>query len=44
MVFIALSDAKRGELFVKLKNRNIKKHKPKPVKRIYIPKKNGATR
>ncbi len=42
--FVALSDAQRGKLFVKLSKRNIKKHKPKPVKRIHIPKKNGKTR
>ena len=38
--FTAMSDAQRGRLFVKIRNRNIKKHNPKPVKRIYIPKKN----
>lgn len=42
--FVARSDAQRGKLFVKIRNRNIKKHNPKPVKRIYIPKKNGKTR
>ena len=42
--FIARSDAQRGKLFVKMRKWNIKKHNPKPVKRIYIPKKNGKTR
>ena len=42
--FTALSDYQRGKLFVKLSKRNIKKHEPKPVKRIHIPKKNGKTR
>ena len=42
--FTALSDYQRGKLFVKLRKRDIKKHKPKPVKRIQIPKKNGKTR
>ena len=41
---VALSDAQRGKLFVKLKNRNINKHKPKPTYRTYIPKKNGKMR
>lgn len=36
---VALSDAQRGKLFVKLKNRNTNKHKPKPTYRTYIPKK-----
>ena len=42
--FTALSDYQRGKLFVKLSKRNIKKHEPKPVKRIHIPEKNGKTR
>ena len=41
---LVLSDVERGKLFVKIKNRNINKHSPKPTLRTYIPKKNGATR
>ena len=41
---IVLNNAQRGKLFVKLKNRNINKHKPKPTFRTYIPKKNGKMR
>ena len=42
--FRALTDAQRGKLFVEMKDININKHKPTPVKRIQIPKKNGKTR
>ena len=42
--FRALTDKKRGELFDSMKNMNIKKHKPKPAFRMYIPKKNGKMR
>ena len=41
---LALTDSERGKLFVKIKNRNINKHKPKPVYRTQIPKSNGKTR
>lgn len=41
---LALNDSERGKLFVKIKNRNINKHKPKPVYRTQIPKSNGKTR
>ena len=41
---LALSDSKRGKLFVKIMNRNINKHKPKPAYRTQIPKSNGKTR
>ena len=41
---IVISNAQRGKLFVKLKNRNINKHKPKPTFRTYIPKRNGKMR
>ncbi len=42
--FRALSDAQRGKLFVEMRDININKYKPKPVKRIQIPKKNNKTR
>ena len=42
--FRALTDALRGELFDKMKYMNIYRHKPKPVSRTYIPKKNGKLR
>lgn len=42
--FRALNDKERGELFDSMKNMNIKKYKPKPVYRTYIPKKNGKMR
>ena len=41
---LVLSDVERGKLFVKIKNRNINKHSPKPTLRTYIPKKNGKMR
>lgn len=37
-------DYERMELFYKLKDYKISLHKPKPVQRIYIPKKNGKKR
>ena len=37
--FRALTDKKRGELFDSMKEMNIKKHRPKPAFRTYIPKK-----
>lgn len=42
--YLALSDFERGKLFVKIRNRNINKHNPKPVYRTQIPKSNGKTR
>ena len=42
--FRALTDKKRGELFDSMKEMNIKKHRPKPAFRTYIPKKNGKLR
>lgn len=42
--YLALSDAERGKLFIKIINRNINKHNPKPVYRTQIPKSNGKTR
>jgi RNA-directed DNA polymerase len=42
--FRALSNKKRGELFDKMKNMNIRLHNPKPAYRTYIQKKNGKTR
>lgn len=39
-----LTNAGRMQLFYKLQNYNIKLHKSIPVRRIYIPKKNGKTR
>ena len=42
--YLALSDFERGKLFIKIMNRNINKHKPKPVYRTQIPKSNGKTR
>jgi RNA-directed DNA polymerase len=42
--FRALNDNKRAELFDEMKNLNIKMHKPKPVNRMYIKKKNGKLR
>ena len=41
---LALTDAERGKLFVKIRRRDINKHKPKPVFRTQIPKSNGKTR
>ena len=41
---LVLNDSERGKLFVKIKNRNINKHKPKSVYRTQIPKSNGKTR
>ena len=41
---LALSNTDRGKLFVKIRNRNINKHTPKPTLRKYIPKKNGKMR
>ena len=40
----ALNDKERGELFIKMKDMDIKSYKPKPVHRVHIPKKNGKTR
>ena len=37
-------DYERMALFYKLSERKISLHNPKPVRRIYIPKKNGKTR
>ena len=37
-------DYERMALFYKLSDYKISLHNPKPVRRIYIPKKNGATR
>ena len=42
--FRALSDEARGKLFDSMKLMNIKKHRPKPAYRTYIPKKNGKLR
>ena len=42
--YLVLSDFERGKLFVKIRNRNINKHNPKPVYRTQIPKSNGKTR
>lgn len=42
--FCVLSDEARGELFDSMKLMNIKKHRPKPAYRTYIPKKNGKLR
>lgn len=41
---IVLTNAERMQLFYKLCDYKINLHRPKPVRRIYIPKKNGKTR
>lgn len=41
---VVLTNAERMKLFYKLKDYKINLHKPRPVRRIYIPKKNGKTR
>ena len=41
---IVLTNAERMQLFYKLRNYKINLHRPRPVRRIYIPKKNGKTR
>ena len=35
---LALNDSERGKLFVKIRNRNVNKHNPKPALRTYFPK------
>jgi len=41
---IVLTNAERMQLFYKLRDYKINLHRPKPVKRTYIPKKNGKLR
>ena len=42
--FKVTTDKARGELFDMLKGEKMKKHRPKPAFRKYIPKKNGKLR
>lgn len=42
--FRAISDKSRSKLYDDLRNRKMKLHRPKPVLRKYIPKKNGKLR
>ena len=42
--FKATNDKQRGILVDKILSENIKKHRPKPAYRTYIPKKNGKMR
>ena len=39
--FIVLNDEERMKLYYTMKNQSIYYHKVKPVRRTYIPKKNG---
>ena len=41
---IVLTDAERMGLFYRLKDYDINSHKPKPVRRVLIPKKRGNSR
>lgn len=41
---IVLTDAERMKLFYQLRDYKINLHRPRPVRRIYIPKKNGKLR
>lgn len=41
---IVLTNAERMQLFYKLRDYKINQHRPKPVRRTYIPKKNGKLR